>query len=246
VFPYLILGIALLAGLFLFGRWYAGADPKTITKVLKWVLIAIAALLVVFFIVTRSFNFLLFAGFVLLPLLMRMRAAWQRAKAFTRMASGGKTGGQTSEIETRFLRMSLDHDSGTMSCVVLEGTHQGKDLEQLTQQQQIDLLRTCWEEDAKSAQALEAYLDRMHPDWREQAQYGGEGSGGAGGGDGFADASMSRAEAYRILGLEEGADTAAVKEAHRRLMAAMHPDHGGSTYLAAKINQAKEVLLGEG
>ena len=55
---------------------------------------------------------------------------------------------------------------------------------------------------------------------------------------------MSRAEAYEILGLKPGADAAAIRAAHRRLMQAAHPDHGGSDWLAARINQARDVLLG--
>ncbi|HEY4136402.1 MAG TPA: DnaJ domain-containing protein [Alphaproteobacteria bacterium] len=56
---------------------------------------------------------------------------------------------------------------------------------------------------------------------------------------------MSRADAYAVLGLTPGADEAAIREAHRRLMARVHPDKGGSDYLAAQINRARDVLLGQ-
>ena len=105
----------------------------------------------------------------------------------------------------------------------------------------IALWAECRGEDAQSAAVLEAYLDRTQGEaWREAAAQGGAGPrapAGAG--------AMSQDEACDILGLEPGAGRAAIHEAHRRLMQKVHPDHGGSNYLAAKINQAKALLLGE-
>ena len=57
-------------------------------------------------------------------------------------------------------------------------------------------------------------------------------------------ASMSREEAYEVLGLTPGASREQVMDAHKRLIQKMHPDRGGSNYLAAKLNQARETLLG--
>ena len=54
---------------------------------------------------------------------------------------------------------------------------------------------------------------------------------------------MSRAEALTVLGLEEGASDEEIRAAHRRLIQQTHPDKGGTNYLAAKINEAKDVLL---
>ena len=85
---------------------------------------------------------------------------------------------------------------------------------------------------------LEAYLDRRFAGWREadQGESQGRGKGGAGG-------AMSRKEALEVLGLAEGAGAAEIIRAHRTLMKKFHPDHGGSTALAARVNQAKDVLM---
>jgi hypothetical protein len=76
------------------------------------------------------------------------------------------------------------------------------------------------------------------------------GAGGAGGNreqgqerGGPPKTSMSRAEALKVLGLQEGASEADIRAAHRRLILQTHPDKGGTNYLAAKINEAKDVLL---
>ena len=58
-------------------------------------------------------------------------------------------------------------------------------------------------------------------------------------------AEMNRREAAQILGLRESAPEEKIKDAHRRIMIANHPDSGGSSYLAAKVNEAKDLLLGK-
>jgi hypothetical protein len=125
-----------------------------------------------------------------------------------------------------------------MDGTVLQGAWKGRRLSELSVESLLDLLAECRVSDPDSAQILEAYLERARPEWREKA---GEAKPRA---EAPPSASMSREEAYRILGLEPGADEVAVREAHRRLMMKMHPDIGGSSYLAAKINQAKDLLLG--
>ncbi len=237
--PYFVLGIALLAGLLLAGRWFTTADPKTLVKALKGLLFGVIGLVAVFFLLTGRLAWALFALPALLPWFMRARSAHRMYKTFSRMAAGAGGGpgadtGKTSDVETRFLRMALDHDSGHMTGEVLEGDYAGRTLDGMSMDEVVDLLRVCWTEDQPSAQVLEAYLNRVHPDWRQGA--GAESAQGS---------AMTRAEALDVLGLDDGAGEKDIKDAHHRLIGGLHPDHGGSTYLAAKINQAKDVLLGD-
>ena len=234
---YFLLGFALLAGLLLLARWFVAADPAQVTKAARWGLLAVAVVAALVFVFAGRHLLLAFLLPALLPFLMRSRALWRRAKA-----AAGPMPGQTSEVATRFLRMVLDHDSGTMSGEVLEGAFAGRRLDDLDQAELIALWRECQAADTQSASVLEAYLDRnLGESWRAAA---GAGPAGEGGAPGPAGEAMTPAEAYGILGLEEGANEKAIREAHRRLMQKVHPDHGGSNYLAAKINRAKELLLG--
>jgi DnaJ domain len=163
-------------------------------------------------------------------------AVWQR-----RQSAKERPPRRSSEVETDYIRMRLDHDSGTMSGMVRRGPFQGRRLDELTLSELLALWRQCRVEDEAGANLLEAYLDRLMPDWRVAAQRAGS-AGGSKAAPRPADA-MTRAEAYEVLGLSWGAGESEIREAHRRLMMKLHPDQGGSTYLAAKLNRAREVLL---
>ncbi len=237
-FPYFILGLALLLGFVFAARWFVNTDPKKVVKAARWALIVIGVALLLALIVFNRQLLFLFIFMALMHLLVRRSPMWQRVKA----AAGPKPG-QASEISTRFLKMTLDHDSGEMSGEVLDGRFSGRRLDELTLEQLIELWRECQAEDRQSAVVLEAYLDRTQGDaWREAAGAGPREEGASASGAGGA---MSRDEACAILGVESGASEAEIRAAHRRLMQKVHPDHGGSNYLAAKINQAKDLLLGE-
>ena len=163
----------------------------------------------------------------MVPLLLRLFPMLQWVRGQRANAASGRQ----STVETQLLRMVLDHDSGAMSGLVLAGDFAGQSLDDMEREQLDSLLAQFQQQDEDSARLLQTYLAKR---FGEQEQYRQTGSPGS--------SELSRAEALAILGLEEGASDAEIDEAHRRLMQKMHPDRGGSDYLAARINQAKDLL----
>ena len=151
-----------------------------------------------------------------------------------------KSQGQKSQVRSQFIQMTLDHDSGALHGLITAGPEAGRVLDEFKLDEIIALARGF---DAESWALLESYLDRRFPAWREHAhgagagRSGGEGRGAAPGGK------MTAEEAYQILGLKPGASRDDISRAHRGLMKKLHPDQGGSTYLAARVNEAKDTLL---
>ena len=221
-------------------RWFSAAPAVSILRTIKWSAgVSLAGVVVLLAVSGRlGWALAMLAGFI--PWLMRvvqLHSLFRLLRA--RFGWGGRvsaaSGGQ-SHVETPFLHATLDHDSGTLSGEVKEGPFAGRNLSQLSFDEALDLHRFC-AADPQSAQLLEAWLDRTWPDWREKASPHDRKPGDSG--------PMSHQEACDILGIAPEADRAMIKEAHRRLMVRLHPDHGGSNYLAAKINQAKDILLKE-
>lgn len=145
--------------------------------------------------------------------------------------------GRTSRVETETLDVELDLDTGDVTGRVLKGFFAGRRLEKLRPVELAHLWQDCRFNDPQSAGIVEAYLDRVHPTWRDDlARAEAEAPKGP-------DGKMTAEEALDILGLAKGATADEIRKAHRALMMKLHPDRGGSTYLAAKINEAKDVLL---
>jgi hypothetical protein len=151
-----------------------------------------------------------------------------------RNVGGGARPGSASTARSAMVEMRLDHDSGAMTGRVLAGAYAGRAVETLSRPELVSLRQELMLDDPDGARLLEAYLDRRFAGWREADQ--GERQRRAGG-------AMSRREALEVLGLAEGAGAADIIRAHRTLMKKFHPDHGGSTTLAARVNQAKDVLM---
>ncbi|PPR61627.1 MAG: hypothetical protein CFH10_01099 [Alphaproteobacteria bacterium MarineAlpha4_Bin2] len=234
----LILGVALLVAFLLFLRWCSLASPASLWRVLKWGGVAIGIILISFLLLRGGLQFLWAASVFLVPWLLRLRGLRNWARA-----ASPKSSGQNSKVRTRFIAMELDHDTGSMDGEVLEGPYAGRRLSDLDLDSLMDLLNHTIKNDSQSAQVLQSYLDRIHgDDWRDRAGSGGSGTGGGEPHPGGT--AMTRDEAYEVLGLEVGASEEDIKKAHRRLIREYHPDLGGSDYLAAKINEAKDLLLG--
>lgn len=157
---------------------------------------------------------------------------------------GEASSGNQSRVSTELLDMTLDHDSGEMTGKILKGPMAERSLSDLGEAEFIELLQYCRQQDVDSARLLESYLDRRFGDsWRtddpgdQTDQDGAKASRNQNG-------ELTEAEARDILGVDAGASRDDIIRAHRRMMQKMHPDRGGSTYFAARINEAKAKLLG--
>ncbi len=233
---YLLLAAIAAALVYLGMRWFVTADPARIAFVASTAAITIVAVVALLLIFTGRIGSLYMLGMLAAPAAM----AWFRRR---KAAAGGfgdpgaARPGRKSEAISAWLHMELDMDSQRIDGRVMMGRFAGRRLGDLDPPSLLVLYGEC-RDDADSARLLEAYLDRrLGPDWRSTSDGGGRAPTGSG--------SMSRDEALEILGLESGASAEAIKAAHRRLMAQVHPDKGGSTYLAAKINEARDLLLGD-
>jgi hypothetical protein len=205
-----------------------------VTGRLHWVFAAVAAALPF---LGRMLPLLRFV-----PFLRSLYQRYQNSQNLGGAAQGAQGGGKTSSVQSRYLHMRLDHASGEMDGEIVAGRHNGKHLNEFTVPQLIELFED-FADDQDSMALLQAYMDRVHSDWREQAQSASGQAAGERQHNGAADNKISEQEAYEILGLQSGADRDQIIGAHRRLMQKLHPDRGGSVYLASKINMAKDFLL---
>lgn len=236
----LLYGIAVLILFWWLAKLFAGADPKKLVRLGKAVggtaALGVAALLML----RGRLDMAIFLGGLGAWLL-----GWSaygpgglKMPDWAKDWGGTKAAGR-SQVASVLLEMELDHDSGGVTGKVRAGAFAGRDLDELSLAELGALMRECLAGDPDGARLLEAYLDRRAPGWREDA-------------DGDRDPRQRRApgtgpmtdqEAYEILGLQPGAGPEAVREAHRALMKRIHPDAGGTSGLAARVNQAKDTLL---
>lgn len=231
--PFLLLGLVALVLFLIATRAFTTANPQVLVRQLR-IGAGVAVL--------AGAGFLVFRGLV--PYAMSLAALgswllWGTGGSSWGGFPGGaqKSAGQTSRVVTDHLEVELDHDTGAITGQVRKGRFAGAELEGLAPIEMAQLWQDCRFGDPQSAQILQAYLDRVHPSWREDL------SRTEGGGESAASGKMTREQALEVLGLEPGAGADDIRRAHRELMMKVHPDHGGSTFLAAKLNEAKDVLL---
>jgi hypothetical protein len=229
----LVYGIAAVAAVWWVSRFFATANPTVMAKRIKLIGGAFALVAAAVLLVRGRFDMAFMLGGL---------AAWLFGWSGIRMPGfAGRTRpspGSVSRVRSPMIEMELDHDSGEMNGTVLAGAFTGRALKDLEESALRRVYDECRASDPDGLRLLEAYLDRRFAGWREHAQaHADAGSGRAQAG------AMTEEEAYQILGVQPGAAPDEIRRAHRTLMMKLHPDQGGTTYLAARINEAKDILL---
>jgi hypothetical protein len=233
--PAIVLALVILAVVALGIAWFLRANPSSLARGMRMVLVVLGAIAVGGMLIfgLRFLPSLLpelfgLAGLVITGLI---------ARALRNRSSGGFSSpgtGRRTEVHTAFLKAWIDHGTGDVGGTVLSGRFAGRTLDRLSDSELLDLHEEC-RNDADSLRVLEAYLDRrLNVDWRTARQPPPRGPR----------SDMTREEALAVLGLAEGASEEEIKAAHRRLIRRTHPDAGGTADLAARINRAKDVLVG--
>jgi hypothetical protein len=230
--PYVMLGLVGIVALVMLAKAFVAANPTSLAQGLRWAAVGVAVLGVGALAAAGRISLAPIVLPILYPLLRSRLPRWLGGSGGG--AARPPTPGQTSSIRTDFLELALDHDTGVLSGQVLRGQFRGQRIEALDHTALIALWRETTGADPQSARLVETCLDRGFPDWRDDAEAADDPPSGRG--------KLSREEALRVLGLTGAPTPSQIAEAHRRLMMTNHPDHGGSDYLAAMINEAKEVL----
>jgi hypothetical protein len=231
----LVLGAVVLVIVITLLRLFSGADPKALMKALRYFGAGLLLLAAIGLAALDRVSLAMLAGSMAWGLFTGGHV-WPGGWPFPHRASTGSSDAK-SHVKTKWLDMELDHTSGAMTGRVVDSEFSGDlagNLEGHSKATLARLYRAVTADDSDSARLLETYLDRRFgPDWRSAPEFAASPR-----------SSMTRAEAFAVLGLSEGASEDEIRAAHRRLILQTHPDKGGSDYLAAKINEAKDVLLG--
>ena len=231
----LLFGIAAVAILWWLGKTYTRTDPKALAKAVRTIG-GLGALSAAVWVGVKGQPGLavLIGGLGAWALgwnVLNLPGPWSRSQSQT---------GRFSRIRSAMIEMEIDHATGAVEGSVLVGAFAGRRLSSLNPGSLRRLYDECSAHDPQGVPLLEAYLDRRFAGWRENAQGDRDTRTRTHAQSGV----MTKEEAYQILGLQPGASLDEVRKAHRTLMKRLHPDHGGTAYLAARVNEAREVLLG--
>jgi len=223
---WLIGGVGFLVILGLLLRGFVNATVAQVKRGSLWLLAGVALGGLLALVLTGRVAQAIGLLVPLSPLLLPAVRNWIGRRRF-----GAPAATPVSDVRTAMLDMRLDHASGTLSGRVLTGRFAGRELGELSLPDTLALLADCHVDDPESVPLLETWLDNAAPDWRQAGTSGGP-------------AGMDRAAALALLGLSDGASEDEIRAAHRRLMRAAHPDHGGDAASAARLNEARDLLLG--
>jgi len=237
--PTLIAGAVAVIVLYLLLQMFRAANPAVLARALKIVVGVVALALAAFIGVRGELAVAIPIGIFGAGLL-----GWSPFGSSGFGNIGGIFGGagaqrsarQSSQVRSQYLKMTLDHDSGQLKGEILAGPYAGRSLDEFDLPRLTAMAASF---DAESVALLESYLDRRFPAWRQDAK----GDAARGQRRPAPSGKMTEEEAYQILGLQPGAGRDEIGRAHRALMKKLHPDQGGSTYLAARVNEAKDTLL---
>ncbi|MFT6556584.1 DnaJ domain-containing protein [Sneathiella sp.] len=227
---YFIIGVALIVGLIIGANAVAQANPKTIIRAIRIATAIILGVVATFFVFTGRFAYA--------PPLAAAAIFLLSNRSF--LGNRKPSSGNQSDVKTNWIHAVLDHDSGDMDGLVLQGTYKDKNLSDLNARELNNLLEEL-SDDAQSRSILETYMDRRFSDNEKETNFR-QDHANSDETTGSYSQDMSKAEALEVLELDKGATKEEIKAAHKRLMKKFHPDHNGSSYMAAKINQAKDIL----
>ena len=229
MFVRLLLALLLLVGVMWFMSWYGKAAPAQRNSAIKTGLLYFVAIALLLLVITGRIPVLFAAISAAIPVFHRLMAYRGLFGILGRFA-GQKFGPTT--LTTAWLIVEYDLAKRSLDAKVTRGQYEGKRLSELNESELNTLLDQV-KEDFQSRAAVNAYI--LARQGREYTQQNRHTAG--------SQPQMSQAQAYEILGLEQNATADEIKQAHKRLMQKIHPDRGGSSYLAAQINAAKDLLL---
>jgi hypothetical protein len=238
--PYILAGFLVFWLSLYMMQAFVRANPAALARTMKRGSGYLALLAAGFLLLRGRIDFALVLaalGFWLIGISRRLSSTFLRRGSAARARAAG-----VSRVRSAMIEMELDQATGQMYGTILAGPDEGKSLEQMIRPQCEALYRLCLRDDPEGARLLEVYLDRRFPGWRT-ARDKEDDAGACYAGGAARQGAMSEDEAYEVLGLHKGASRDEVMRSHRSLIKKLHPDHGGSTDLAARVNEAKDVLM---